>query len=102
MKYDAMKCTSETGQRRVLINPTLVYIWHNQIYASKPRDAANGHRPADASGSRRETRKTSRVEIVRTSRRFATIKYTPPRASTAPPLRARYVCSKNLALSQLK
>ena len=57
MKYDAMKCTSETGQRRVLINPTLVYIWHNQIYASKPRDAANGHRPADASGSRRETEK---------------------------------------------
>lgn len=31
------------------VNPTLVYIWRNQIYAAKPRDGSNERRPADTS-----------------------------------------------------
>jgi len=52
-RRNAMLAVANVPARQVnngySVNPTLVYIWRNQIYAAKPRDGSNERRPADAS-----------------------------------------------------
>jgi hypothetical protein len=92
------------------VNPTLVYIWRNQIYAAKPRDGSNERRPADASELHRKA--SSRASSRRVARRKKNNTVAPSETSAHLTLFAtrrarrrshpssRHVCSKNLALSQ--
>ena len=73
------------------VNPPLVYIWRNQMCASKPRDETNVHRPADASEPRRDVRTKKKFNVC--LRRFRECLVASSHL---------YVCSKNLAASQLK
>jgi hypothetical protein len=116
-RRNAMLAVANVPARQVnngyIVNPTLVYIWRNQIYAAKPRDGSNERRPADASELHRKasSRASSRrVAVESPGGKKTTVApsetsahltlFATRRARRRSHSSSRHVCSKNLALSQ--